>query len=101
MHLPTSLVSLSHEFKAASPLLLVVPAALIDFWEGEWQFWAGEQQQQQQEGGGEGDDSKAGKQAPINMVGKGGLGWEEPSPLVTPVLAAWMAARFAFWAGRR
>jgi hypothetical protein len=36
----------SHEFKAAAPLLIIVPAALIDFWEGEWQFWAPDDQQQ-------------------------------------------------------
>ena len=30
-----------HEFRVAAPLLVVVPSALLDFWEGEWQFWAG------------------------------------------------------------
>lgn len=29
-----------HEFKVTSPLLVVAPAALLDFWEGEWHFWA-------------------------------------------------------------
>lgn len=37
----------SHEFKATAPLLIIVPAALINFWEGEWQFWAASQNAQQ------------------------------------------------------
>ena len=29
-----------YEFKVNKPLLVVVPNAMIDFWEAEWQFWA-------------------------------------------------------------
>jgi hypothetical protein len=28
------------EFKAGAPLLVVVPAAALEFWEGEWALWA-------------------------------------------------------------
>ena len=38
-----------HEFKPSSPLLVVAPQSVLDFWDGEWQFWAagGAEQQQQ------------------------------------------------------
>lgn len=30
-----------HEFKCCGPVLLVVPADMLAFWEGEFEFWAG------------------------------------------------------------
>ena len=30
-----------HEFKCCGPVLLVVPADMLAFWEGEFAFWAG------------------------------------------------------------
>src|SRR4051812_8849416 len=30
-----------HEFKVTSPVLIIVPSAVIDFWRGEWEFWSG------------------------------------------------------------
>ena len=28
------------EFKPSSPLLVVAPQSVLEFWDGEWQFWA-------------------------------------------------------------
>ncbi len=60
----------SHEFKAAAPLLIIVPAALIDFWEGEWQFWTpGQPQQpQQQQAAGNGAAAAPPGSSGINLV---------------------------------
>lgn len=73
-----------HEFKATSPLLLVAPQSVLDFWEGEWQFWAcpapkqatgqpstsshGPSAAAQQQGGSEGAGSCAGGEDNVNVV---------------------------------
>lgn len=31
-----------YEFQVTGPLLVVVPQAMLDFWEGDWHFWAGQ-----------------------------------------------------------
>ncbi|KXZ56057.1 hypothetical protein GPECTOR_2g939 [Gonium pectorale] len=31
---------LIHEFKVTGPLLVVAPQSVLDFWEGEWSYWA-------------------------------------------------------------
>ncbi|GLI58399.1 hypothetical protein VaNZ11_000099 [Volvox africanus] len=35
----TFLQSLIHDFKVTGPLLVIAPQAMLDFWEGDWNFW--------------------------------------------------------------
>ncbi|GIL66592.1 hypothetical protein Vafri_20082 [Volvox africanus] len=35
----TFLQSLIHDFKVTGPLLVITPQAMLDFWEGDWNFW--------------------------------------------------------------
>ncbi|GIM15000.1 hypothetical protein Vretimale_17869 [Volvox reticuliferus] len=35
----TFLQSLIHDFKVTRPMLVITPQAMLDFWEGDWNFW--------------------------------------------------------------
>lgn len=74
----TYLQSLLFEFKACGPLLVVVPQSMLDFWEGEFKFWAAactlsfgvpqSNNARDNAGGASAGQSVSGKQQPINLI---------------------------------